>query len=326
MLLLFRRNPFAASDRRTVVNCYSFFDKVFPACGLLDYTEGIYDTPDTPYEVAQANQIRYVLDEVQCGPGARIIEIGCGNGNLLAVAQERGAEAVGITISPEQVALCRRRGLDAQLVDYRDLGERWFGLFDAVIANGPVEHFVQPRDAAAGQTDAIYRRMFELYYKLIDPASAIRRAINTTIHFVRAPNPRDLLQSPWRFPPFSERFHWSLLHRSFGGWYPELGQFERCAAGRFELVRTTDGTRDYCLTSEEWLRRCQRAFATRKVWPIARDSLPILAAHPVQSLQMLLCLLWSQSWNWQFRGDNPPTRLLRQTWSWRDPAQTQFTC
>jgi hypothetical protein len=28
-------------------------------------------------------------------------------------------------------------------------------------------------------------------------------------------------------------------------------------------------------------------------------------------------MLGSESWNWQFRGDDPPTRLLRQTWDYR---------
>jgi len=310
-------SPVHAADRRTVVNCYSFFDKVFPTCGLLDYTEGIYHgDPKTPYDVAQTNQIRYVLDEVQCTSGSRIVEIGCGNGTLLAEAQARGASAVGITIVPDQVNFCLRQGLDARLVDYRDLDDEWFGRFDAVIANGPIEHFAQPEDAAAGRSDDVYRQMFGLFHRLIDPSSPIRRAISTTIHFVRTPDPRDLLRSPWRFRWFSDQFHWSFLHRSFGGWYPMPGQFERCSAGLFELVNMTDGTFDYHLTSEEWLRRCQQAFLSRKFWPIARDSLPFVVRHPVQATTMLLCMLWSQSWNWQFRTDNPPTRLLRHTWAW----------
>src|SRR5215813_3103136 len=91
----------------TVVNCYSFFDKVFPACGFLDYTEGMYGgNPDTPFDVAQRNQMEYLLDEVNCVPGRRLLDIGCGNGELLRLAQARGAQATGITISPEQVKLC----------------------------------------------------------------------------------------------------------------------------------------------------------------------------------------------------------------------------
>src|SRR5262245_7743471 len=134
-----------------VVRCYSVFERFFPACGLLDYTEGIYHgDPSTPIEVAQRNQIEYVLDEAGCSAGTRVLDIGCGNGTLLDMARERGTQAIGITISPEQVARCQHRGLDVRLLSYVDLDDEWTHCFDAVIANGPIEHFVQPGDAAAG--------------------------------------------------------------------------------------------------------------------------------------------------------------------------------
>jgi hypothetical protein len=31
---------------------------------------------------------------------------------------------------------------------------------------------------------------------------------------------------------------------------------------------------------------------------------------------MVQCVLLAESWNWQFRGPNPPTRLLRHTWQY----------
>src|SRR5690242_2225136 len=106
----------------TVIRCYSLFDRFFPSCGLLDYTEGIYHgNSRTPYEVAQRNQINYVLNEVGCTAGTRLLEIGCGNGTLLEAARERRAEAIGITICPEQVAFCKERGFDVRLMNYLDL-------------------------------------------------------------------------------------------------------------------------------------------------------------------------------------------------------------
>jgi cyclopropane fatty-acyl-phospholipid synthase-like methyltransferase len=309
--------PKRARAEPTVVNCYTLFDKFFPSCGLLDYTEGIYHGDATiPLERAQLEQIRYVLDEVQCGRGSRVLDIGCGNGTLLDEVRRRGAIGVGITISPEQTALCRRHGLEVQCINYEDLGDQWNAKFDAVVANGPIEHFVQPRDAIRGQADAIYRRMFEIFHRAIDPDSPVRRLINTTIHFVRRPRPEALLTSPRHHARGSDDWHWSWLARSFGGFYPMLGQFERSAAGRFELLNEIDGTDDYRLTSEEWLRRIRHALRTRLGLTIFLKSLPFAVRRARQTFDMLTCMLATESWNWQFRGPNPPTRLLRQTWKW----------
>jgi cyclopropane fatty-acyl-phospholipid synthase-like methyltransferase len=300
------------------VNCYSLFDKFFPSCGLLDYTEGIYHgDASVPYEEAQFNQIRYVLDEVQCTAGTRILEVGCGNGTLLDAVRRRGAIGVGITISPEQVALCRSRGLDARCFDYKLLDGEWDHQFDAVVANGPIEHFVQPREAAQGLSNEIYRQMFKSFHRVIDPASPVRRLINTTIHFIRPPQPESLLVSPWLHRAGSDDWHWTWLARSFGGFYPRLGQLASSAAGYFRLANSVDGTDDYRRTSEEWLRRIRSALRTRIGLTIFAKSLPFALYHPLQTLDMLICMLGTESWNWQFRGENPPTKLLRQTWEYQ---------
>ncbi len=309
------RNP---ARSRTTKACYSVFDKFFPTCDMPDYTEGMFfGDRSLPLDQAQLNQINYVLDEVQCDRGTRLLEIGCGNGRLLQEATRRGATAVGVTISPEQVNRCRQDGLDARLCNYRDLDGSWNHRFDAVVANGPIEHFVVPQQALAGEDDAIYREMFQIVHRTLDPASANRRFINTTIHFVRRPDPRDLLQRPGKFAKGSDAYHYALLARSFGGWYPVEGQLEGCAAGLFEPTKTIDGTLDYHWTSEAWLARIRQALTSTELWRITRGSLPVFLRHPIQFADMVRCMLWAESWNWQFRGPNPPTRLLRQTWNYQ---------
>jgi cyclopropane-fatty-acyl-phospholipid synthase len=303
-----------------VASCYSAFDRFFPACGLFDLTEGIYHgNPKTPYEQAQANQFDYLLDEVRCEQGRRVLDIGCGYGTLLERIRQRNAEGVGITISAEQMRCCRQKNLDVQLLDYCMIPDEWDRRFDGVIANGSIEHFVQPIDAVAGRSDDIYRHLFARVHRLIDINSTARRIATTAIHFFRKPaDPLDLLRNPFALRWGSDNFHWAVLERGWGGYYPEVGQLRRCAEGYFDLIEEVDGTEDYRLTSEEWLRRLRQAMLSLRVVKIAFRSLPVLVRSPLQFLTLLLSLLLSESWNWQFRPPNPPARLLRQTWLYRD--------
>jgi len=300
------------------INCFSLFDKVLPNCALIDYSDGI-DRGDlsTPYEAAQSEQIHDVLDEVHCTAGNRILDVGCGNGTLLEAARRRGAIGVGLTMSPEQVATCRRRGLDARCFNDKFLDGEWSHQFDAVVVNGTIEQFVQPSDADQGLSNEIYRKMFETFHRAIDPASPVRRLINTTIHFIRAPRPENMLINPWLHRTGSDRWHWAWLARSFGGYYPRLGQLESSAKGHFRLVKSVDGTDDYRRNTEEWLRRLRRALRTRLGLQVFAKVLPFAVRHPWRTIDFLTCLLATESWNWQFRGSNPPTRLLRQTWEYQ---------
>lgn len=309
--------PTGPNATQRVATCYSVFDAFFPTIGLLDYTEGIYDDdPSTPYEVAKQRQLDYLLDEIRCGPGTRVLEIGCGNGRLLEAIRERGGIGVGITVTPEQVTHCRQKGLDARLEDFLQLDHSWDTQFDAIVANGPIEHFVQVTDAASGRGDTIYRHMFATMHRLIDPDSPVRRVVNTTVHFNRAPDARRLLRSPLAYRPFSDDFHYSMLIHSFGGFYPIDGQLESCADGRFDLIHQVDGTRDYFYTSEEWLRRVRRALVSPSAARILARSLPRVFREPLQYFTMFTCMLITRSWNWQFRTDSPPAKLWRQTWQW----------
>ena len=315
-------DPFAENSPpwKTVVSCYAAVDRFFPACGLFDLTEGIYHgNPDIPYEQAQANQHDYLLDQVKCGPNRRILDIGCGYGTLLKRIRDRGATGVGITISPEQLRFCRKNALDVHLLDYRAIPAEWGRTFDGVIANGSIEHFVHPADVAGGKQDDIYRQLFANVHRLMNPNATERRFATTTIHFVRKPKAvTELTRHPFAFRWGSDDFHWAVLERGWGGYYPEIGQLRRCAKGYFDLFEEVDGTEDYRLTSEEWVRRVRRGLISFRLLKIAYCSLPVFMRSPGQFLTLLLSLLLSKSWNWQFHQTKTPTRLLRQTWAYQE--------
>jgi cyclopropane-fatty-acyl-phospholipid synthase len=297
-----------------VVACYSVLDYFMPACGYDDFTEGMYEgDPHRPYEAAQAWQAEVLLDRAGCGPGSRVLDIGCGHGRILKAAAARGARAAGITVSPGQVRRGRRVGLDVKLQDYVHLGPGWDGQFDAMIANGSVEHIVQPADAA-GRDDEVYRHLFATVHRLLDPSSGAGRFVTTVIHLPRRPDPNDWLRPPSDFPWGSVPIHFARLTAAFGGWYPVRGQLETCARGYFALAHEEDGTEDYRLTSEAWLAGVRRRLRSlRGLWVWLR-ALAVVARHPVQTDRLFRCQLGSESWNWQFRGDPAPTLLLRQTW------------
>jgi len=90
---------------------------------------------------AQENKLDLICRKLGLRPGMRILDIGCGWGGLLKYAAEKyRVEAVGITVSKEQVefgkAWCVGFPVEIRLQDYRDLNET----FDRVVSVGMIEH------------------------------------------------------------------------------------------------------------------------------------------------------------------------------------------
>jgi cyclopropane fatty-acyl-phospholipid synthase-like methyltransferase len=311
----------------TVRTCYELLTCV-PACGITDLTDGKYvdDRNDrAAYVAAQELQAEYLLDQVECRRGTRLLDIGCGYGRILEHAGRRGAQAVGITISPPQVEANRSRGLDVRELNYRNIFAEtnsprplhdkeaeflWEHAFDAIVANGSLEHFVQIADAAGGRVDEIYEEMFAICRRLLFDGG---RFVTTAIHYreVGQFDPVEIARGHHVHPRGSDNYQWALLVETFGGWYPEPGQLERCAEPYFELVAEEDGTYDYHLTSEYWLRRFRRSLRYNpRIWSaLARQ----YRAHPQAAWNMFRVQLIDLSWVWQFRTPTP-MRLYRHTW------------
>jgi cyclopropane fatty-acyl-phospholipid synthase-like methyltransferase len=294
--------------------CYTLVHAA-EAVGIRDLADGEFLPTDTTLEAGIERQLNYLLDEVGCnGPGFRLLEIGCGYGHLLRLAQERGAHAVGVNLSPEQVKYCNDHGLHVYCCNFRDLldATQWHGQFDGVIANGSLEHWVQPEDVLAGRMNAIYQESFAIAQRALDARTTEARYVTTAIHVKREVKPEYLLTPWYRQPRGSDRRHFSLLHNWMGGYYPVDGQLQECAKPYFSLAKEVDGTLGYRIANDFRMARMLHGLYTnpKLVWRILRS----LAVHPCVTSTMIECYFVETTWDWQFRGEDPPMKLLRHTW------------
>src|SRR5581483_5672977 len=116
----------------------------------LVYSCGYWDEGVTNVDDAQRAKLDYVLDKVRLKAGQTFLDIGCGWGALVVRAAQRGARALGITLSRRQYEEAQRRIAAAnleerarvELRDYRDLGDE---RFDAIASVGMVEHVGRER-------------------------------------------------------------------------------------------------------------------------------------------------------------------------------------
>src|SRR5271168_4759140 len=112
----------------------------------------LWDTdPRAWAELAEAHNrplFEAVLDAAGVGPGTRLLDVGCGTGLTLVLAQERGAIPGGLDISPGLLGIARER-LPAAVLREGDMEILPFGddSFDAVTGVNAFQFAGDPRQA-----------------------------------------------------------------------------------------------------------------------------------------------------------------------------------
>lgn len=89
-----------------------------------------------------------VLDLLNPQSGERILDVGCGDGVLSAKIRQVGATVVGVDGSPDMVGAAKQRGIDARLIDVRDLA--FDAEFDAAFSNAALHWMKRDQDVVLG--------------------------------------------------------------------------------------------------------------------------------------------------------------------------------
>lgn len=82
-------------------------------------------------------------------PGAKILDVGCGQGVALKLFAAKGADAIGVTLNQTDVDVCRSLGYDVRYMDqsFLDFPD---ASFDAVWCRHCLEHSVFPYFTLSG--------------------------------------------------------------------------------------------------------------------------------------------------------------------------------
>lgn len=180
---------------------------------------------------AQEAKLDLICRKIGLEPGQRVLDIGCGWGSFVQYAAEAyGAEAVGITVSKEQVRLGRERceGLPVEIryEDYRDLDET----FDHVVSVGMFEH-VGPKN---------YRTYMEVVKRCLKPDGLF------LLHTIGAPSTARAVD------PWIDKYIFP------GGFIPSVTQIAEAAEGLFVHEDWHNFGADYDPTLMAWHENFER--------------------------------------------------------------------
>ena len=145
------QNNIAPRAKRNVAHHYDLSGELYDLFLDADrqYSCGYFRKDNDTLEQAQINKKHHIARKLMLEPGMQVLDIGCGWGGMaLTLAQDYGADVLGITLSEEQHALATKRAADAglsdkvtfKLCDYRDVE----GQFDRIVSVGMFEHVGLP--------------------------------------------------------------------------------------------------------------------------------------------------------------------------------------
>ena len=249
-------------------------------------------------EHAQTDKNILLLDKLNIKEGTRIIDLGCGYGNLLLEAKKRGAICYGVSICKHHIDFIKKQhNIDGITADFNNLPSELDGKFDCVVANGSLEHLGFIEDVNKNMLNQKYEKFFQGVSRLIDNKSDNRQIFITCLH---KNDERGEKWSLWDF------FNGYLIQMTYGGFYPSSPAGLTKNMIDFDIVYQTDATIHYELSSREGVDGSEYDFGSRFIRNKRLSSLFLQFLSFLNDpyyIQKELYYLFN-SWRWQFENKN----------------------
>ena len=213
----------------------------------MHYTSAAWDRDDMTLEEAQENKLRVLYDFAELDETKTVLDIGCGWGSAIECISRYGIkEAHGITLSTEQVAYCRDRGIENAkfwLQDYAKFEPP--AKYDGLVSIEMIDHLCSPAQARQGMAVQLYREYFNKLAEWVEPGACFGfQAILRN----RIPRRRKDLEDL--------AFTADVIFP--GGLNPRIEELVQAISPSWELERLIMRRRDYGKTTAEWYRRMQQ--------------------------------------------------------------------
>jgi cyclopropane-fatty-acyl-phospholipid synthase len=205
----------------------------------MTYSAAMFDSSGDDLEQAQIRKIDHHLDCSGASKAARLLDVGCGWGSLLARASQRGvARAVGLTLSRAQAEHAGAQGLagvEVRLESWREHSSPT--PYDAIVCIGALEHFARV-DASSAEKISAYRDFFKFCRANLRPRG--RLSVQTITWGTLRVEQVDPFISQSIFPESNLPYPWELFQ----------------AADRvMEVVLCRNDRADYARTCRMWQSR-----------------------------------------------------------------------
>lgn len=208
----------------------------------LSYTSALFDADDAQdtLERAQIRKLDYHAEQIRADRCSRILDVGCGWGNMLRrLTQEHGvAHTVGLTLSQEQAAYVAAHGdprIELRIESWVDHNPR--EPYDAIVSIEAIEAFAR-HGLPAAEKLRVYRSLFERCHAWLRPGG--RMSWQMITYGNSGPEDFDSFIAQEIFPESD---------------LPQLAEIVTAIDRRFELVSLHNHRADYGRTLREWLRR-----------------------------------------------------------------------